>query len=700
MRRSLPVISSLSAVAMLVACGGSHPVRHDPGDGDGVTSDAGTAAASTTMTLAETGLMPDWMDRSADPCVDFDEFACGGFIASAVIPPDRNSWGAIVGVAQDIQEYLHTVLEQAAADPGDDPTRKVIGDYYAACMDEAAVDAAGIKPLAATLDAIATVKNAASAARVITELHQGGVFPLFSVWPSQDFADATLVITGIDQSGIGLPDRDYYLEDAGNMKTVREVYRGHVARMFGLAGASGKAATAAAADVMRIETALARKQQDKVTRRDPHAIYHRVDRAGLVKLAPSFPWASYFTALGISDDKVTVSDPAYLGFAIALLGKEKPAALRNYLTWTVLRSHANLLGKAFRAERLTLAKATSGVTAEPPRWRQCVDRVDADLGQLLAQPYVAARFGGDARQQARDLVAAVEGAMHDELAELPWMDDATRKAAEGKLAAIAALVGYPDSWLHYDVAISRSDFAGDALAASRFEMRRQLAKIGKPVDRLDWQMTPPTVNAYYDPTLNQIVLPAGILQPPFFGARFHPAVNFGSTGGGTIGHELTHGFDDEGSQFDAKGNLRQWWSDATRKQFEQATQCVVDQYAGYEAVPGVKLNGKLTAGENIADIGGVKIAFRAYHAWRAAQDKAPPAMVDGLSDDQIFYLAYAQSWCAKVRPEQAETRAHSDPHSPPRWRVNGVVADQPGFRAAFGCKVGTPMAPARACSVW
>jgi predicted metalloendopeptidase len=328
-----------------------------------------------------------------------------------------------------------------------------------------------------------------------------------------------------------------------------------------------------------------------------------------------------------------------------------------------------------------------------------VQRVDRDLGELLAQPYVAAKFGGEARPRAVELTRAVLAAMATELESLPWMDAPTRAAAKRKLDKMAYLVGYPDTWRKYDFAVSRTDFAGNVLAAVRFELARQLHKIGKPVDRFEWAMTPPTVNAYYEPTLNELALPAGQLQPPFFGASFHPAVNFGSTGGGTIGHEMTHGFDDEGSQFDADGNLRDWWSNSTKQEFDRVTQCVVEQYAGYEAVPGVKLNGKLTAGENIADIGGVKIALEAYRQWRAAQ-ATPPPRVEGLSDEQVYYLSYGQSWCSKDTPERLETMAHSNPHSPPRWRVNGVIVDQPDFAAAFHCAAGTPMNPGKVCRVW
>jgi predicted metalloendopeptidase len=469
-------------------------------------------------------------------------------------------------------------------------------------------------------------------------------------------------------------------------------------RMFALLGS--KTAKAQAANAFRIETALAKLQQDEVTRRDPHAVYHRVDLEGLTKkLAPSFPWAKYLAGLGIPDvTAISVNDPKYYTAVAKMLKSEKPAALRDYLTWTVLRESANDLGKAWVDEAFTMQKELSGVKELPPRWRRCVHRVDADLGELLGQSYVKARFAGDSKSRAVDLTKTVLGAMRIELEHLPWMDAATRTAAKAKLDKMAYLVGYPDTWRKYQFEITRTDFAKNVRAASKWEQDRQLHKIGKPVDRFDWQMTPPTVNAYYDPTLNELALPAGQLQAPFFGSTFHPAVNFGSTGGGTIGHEMTHGFDDEGSQFDADGNLRDWWSASTKKQFAEATKCVVDQYSQYEAVPGVHLDGKLTAGENIADNGGVKLAYEAYKAWR--DGKNVPREVEGYSDDQLYYLAYAQSWCEKVTPELLETMAHSNPHSPPMWRVNGVIANQPGFGAAFSCKAGTPMNPGKQCSVW
>jgi len=700
----LPI--ALAAAAALAACSSTpRPATPPPTPPDAAATTApapdASPAPAPAMTLAESGIVPEWIDAKADPCQDFFQYACGGFLATAKIPPDRSSWGAILIVEQRQEDLLHQILEQAAKAPGGDPVMTKLGDYYAACTDEPAIEKAGLAPIQPLLDEIARVKDWKSAAHAVIDLHTYGIDPLFRVGPTQDYADATQMIAGFDQDGLGLPDRGYYLESKGNMKKVRDAYRAHVERMFALTGLGKAQARAAAADVMKVETALANLAQTKVARRDPHAVYHRIERAGLARAARTFPWNDFFEAMGIGGvTQVTVNDPAYFTGIDRLLHQQRPAALRHYLAWTVLDAAAPHLTKAFVDEDFAMAKTLSGIDQVPPRWRRCVQRVDDDLGELLGQPYVAARFAGSSKALATNLVEAVRGAMRAELARLPWMDAATATAARAKLDKMEALVGYPDTWRTYDFPISRTDYAGDVLAAGRFELHRELGKIGKPVDKHEWGMTPPTVNAYYEPSLNEIALPAGQLQPPFFKATFHPAVNFGATGGSTIGHEMTHGFDDEGSQFDGDGNLRNWWSKGTADQFHEATQCVIDQYAQYEAVPGVRLDGKLTAGENIADIGGVKLGFLAYQTWRAAQATPPPAKVGPYTDDQLYFLAYGQSWCSKATPQWAELRAHSNPHSPPRWRVDGVVADQPGFAKAFACKSGTPMAPANACTVW
>jgi putative endopeptidase len=655
-----------------------------------------------TMTLAQAGIVPAWMDRSVDPCTDFFAYACGGFTKTAEIPPDRSSWSAIQLVVKDNEDMLRKVLEDAAAKPGGDPVRERIGAYYAACMDEDAIERTGTAPIQPLLDEIARVKDGKSAARAVIVLHTHAVFPFFAIGPQQDYGNATQVIAALDQAGLGLPDRKYYLDSTGTLPRTRQVYQQHIERMFALAGRAAKDAQTAAANAMRLEVAIAKVQQADVVRRDPHKVYHRVDRAGLEgKVAPSFPWGDYLTKLGIpSVTAITVNDPPYYTAVAKLLASEPPAALRDYLTWTVLRELAEHLGHAWVEEAHTMRRELAGVKELPPRWRRCVNRTDTDLGELLGQAYVASRFAGESKARAVELTKAIFGAMRANLDNLSWMDDATRTAAKAKLDRMAYLVGFPDKWRVYDFPINRADYGANIHAATRWELARQLAKIGKPVDRFDWQMTPPTVNAYYDATLNEIALPAGQLQPPFFGAKFHPAVNFGSTGGGTIGHEITHGFDDEGSQFDADGNLRDWWSKSTKDRFGEATKCVVDQYAQYEAVPNVRLDGKLTAGENIADNGGVKIAFQAYQSWKVQQRPPPPAKIDDLTDDQVYFLAYGQSWCDKMTPQSLETMAHSNPHSPPMWRVNGVIVNQPGFAAAYQCKAGSAMNPGKSCSVW
>jgi predicted metalloendopeptidase len=455
-------------------------------------------------------------------------------------------------------------------------------------------------------------------------------------------------------------------------------------KLLGWAPAEVKTATL---DVLRIETKIAKLQQDKVTRRDPYKVYHRVDRAGLPKVAKTFPWDAYLKELGIADaNEIAINDAGYFTGIDALMHEEPAPAWRHYLAWHV-------------DERFTMAQKLTGQKELPPRWKRCVRSTDAQLGELLAQPYVAAKFGGDSKPRAKDLVTSIHQAMKTDLTSLPWMDAQTRSAALAKLDAMNDKVGYPDKWRAYDFEITRTSYAKNALAADLFESRRQLRKIGKPVDKTEWGMTPPTVNAYYDPSLNEIVLPAGELQPPFFSKDFYPPVNIGDEGANTIGHEITHAFDDEGSQFDGAGNLRDWWTKETKGKFEAATKCVQDQYSQYEAVPGVKLNGELTSGENIADIGGVKLGLAALAAWQKAHPN-DRRTVKGFSDEQLFFLAYSQGWCSKETPQFLETLARTNPHSPPRWRVNGPMSDTDAFAKAYQCKPGTPMNSGRTCSVW
>jgi predicted metalloendopeptidase len=640
------------------------------------------------MSLAQSGIVGGWIDKSADPCTDFFAYACGTFVKTAQIPPDRSSWGAIQIVVKENEDFMHEVLEKAAKEPG-----SKIGDYYAACMDEAAIEKAGIAPIQPLLAEVAKIKDAATAAKAVIALQADDYAPFFNVSQQQDYADATQVIASLDQSGLGLPDRKYYLENKGSMEQTRKVYREHMVRMFELL--DKKDAKARADRAYALEEQLAKMQQDEVVRRDPHQIYHptTVEKLGA-------PWVDLFAALQLAKTtKVNVNDPAYYVEIAKLLKTEKVQTIKDYLIWQILHESAGELGKAWVDEDFVMKKQLQGVKELPPRWRRCVHHVDGELGELLGQSYVQARFAGESKARAVDLTKSVMAAMGVELDQLAWMDPPTREAAKKKLLKMAYLVGYPDKWRDYTFDVSRSEFAKNVRSAELFEMHRQLGKIGKPLDRNDWLMTPPTVNAYYDPNMNQLALPAGQLQPPFYGATFHPAVNFGDTGGGTIGHEMTHGFDDEGKEFDADGNMKDWWSKSTKDKFEGATKCIQEQYAQYEAVPGVHLNGKLTSGENIADNGGVKLAYEAYKAYREHHPEVPRE-VEGYSDDQLYYLSYAQSWCDKETPESLETMAHTNPHSPPKWRVNGVIVNQPGFGPAFKCSAGAAMNPGKTCGVW
>jgi putative endopeptidase len=687
--RKLPVVllAVFAFLAVVIGC------KKHPG---GTTPVAATPPPSKA-TLHDVGLETAWLDTTVDPCTDFYSYACGGFDKTVQIPSDEATWGATEILEKRNEDLLRDILEKSAKDPGSDPVKKKIGDWYQACMDEDSIEKKGIQPIQPLLDIASSVKDFPSLAKAVTELHKRTIWPLFDVTAEQDLKDSTLEIAALDQDGLGLPDRDYYLKDDGNRKEIRDFYRGHVERVFGLAGWKPDASKKATADVMRIETAIAKLSQDRVERRDPYKIYHKVDRAGLKAAAKTFPWDDYFTGLGYPDAKdVTVNSTDYFKGIDALMHTEKPEAWRNYLTWQVLSDSSRRLSKAFVMESFAYRQKLTGQKELEPRWKRCVRSTDAALGELLGQPYVALMFNGDSKKEAESEVQGIRTAMREELSKLPWMDAPTRAPAQEKLDKMVYKIGYPAKWKTYDFEVKRDDYAANALASDAFELQRTLKKIGKPVDREEWQMTAPTVNAYYDPSMNEMVFPAGILQPPFFSKDFAEAVNFGATGG-AMGHELTHGFDDEGSQFDASGNLRNWWSEDTAKKFADQTGCVVKQYDGYEPLPGQHLNGKLTLGENIADIGGLKLAYTAYRKARAGKS---PIVAESYDEDQIFFLGFAQSWCEKLSPEILEMLTKTDPHSPARFRVDGSIADVPAFGDAFQCKAGTPMRPSNVCEVW
>ncbi|MEP7126861.1 MAG: M13 family metallopeptidase [Byssovorax sp.] len=683
----------------LAACGGEDAVTPPPAlpGTPPPASSTPAAPAALGISLDAAGVSVAAMDTKADPCQDFYQFTCGTLVDKGEIPADRLSWGPIAQLQVRNEEFLRATLDKATRDPGSDPVAKKIGAWYGACMNEGALEKAGSRSLQPLLDVIDKARDVKGVFAAVAALHKRAIFPFFEVASQQDFKDATLVIAALDQSGLGLPNRDYYLDDDAHTKEIRAFYQGYVERLFGLLGARPDAAKKAAEDVLRIETALAKISQDKVARRDPYKIYNKIDRAGLVTAARDFPWDEYWKTLGFPAVKdVSVNSVPYFTAMNELFKQEKPEALRRYLTSVTVRSQANRLSSAFVKERFAMKQKLTGQKELEPRWRRCVTSTDDALGELLGQQYVAAKFDAESKSQAKAQVAGIRGAMKSELGGLPWMDASTRTAAVDKLTRMNDKIGYPDHWRAYDFEVS-ADFTANALASDAFELARTLKKVGKPVDRDEWGMSPPTVNAYYDPSLNEMVFPAGILQAPLFDKRFVAAVNYGSTGA-VMGHELTHGFDDEGSQFDGTGNLRNWWSDATGKSFKEQTKCVIDQYSAYEAVPGVHINGELTAGENIADIGGLALAYSAYRENRKGAKERVTA--GGFTEDQLFFLAYGQSWCSKIRPELLEMMAKTNPHSPPRFRVDGVVSNVTAFADAFSCKASSAMRPAKTCHVW
>jgi putative endopeptidase len=682
----------------LCACGGAVTATA-PGTPAPASSAAPAAPPKPTeqVSLADIGLDATHLDRSVDPCQDFYRFACGGWLDHTELPADRAQYGTFNSVYDRNELLLREILEGAATAPGTDPVLQKIGAFYGACMDEPAIEKAGVRALAPLFAITSKVSDPRSLIDALGQLHASGFKALFSLNPTQDKKDATHMIAQLGQSGLGLPDRDYYVDEDPDKRALRAAYVAHVEKLFLLSGKPKAAAIRAAANTLAIETALAQAHKTRVELRDETGTYNRIDRDGLEKLAP-LPWDLYFERLGFPQLRAINAVSISLVQALPrLIASFDSAQFRDYLDAQILIETAPALPKRFVDEGFDLAKALTGQKEMRPRWKRCISYVDKNLGELLAQPYVARAFAGESKQAAVQLTQGISQAFSANLETVPWLDAATRDKARVKLSKLQNLIGYPEHFRSYDYEVTRDQFTQTAIAAARFDKQYQLGRIGKPVNRYEWQMTPPTVDAYYDPQLNEMCFPAGILQPPFYGVHASAAVNYGAIGM-VIGHEVTHGFDDQGAQYDGDGNLSGWWPEHVTRGFRERTQCVADYYSRYEVLPGVHINGKLTTGENIADIGGTKLAFAAYRAARSGA--ATSQVADGFSEDQQFFLAMAHGWCTKSAPELERMRAAVDTHSSPRFRVNGSLSSLPEFAEAFQCAPGTAMRPAQTCRVW
>ena len=654
-------------------------------------------------------LDPSSMDRSVDPCTDLYTYACGGWMKKNPIPADQASWAVYSKLYQDNQRFLWGILRdlsQRAA--GRTADQQKIGDYFAACMDSGAAEKLALAPLQPRLQRLADLKSKSEIPAYLAGEHllsriydygdvSSGTFFLFT--SNQDLGNSEQVIAYAMAGGLGLPDRDYYTKTDSKSQQIRREYVAHVGRMLQLAGEPAPAAQRDAATVLRLETDLARASLTRVEQRDPYKLYHKMDRRQLQALTPHFDWSAYLQALGYPAlAQFNVTEPAFYQELDRVLVQTPLPGLKTYLRWHLLHQNAPYLSSAFVRENFDFYSRTlRGVQQMPPRWKQCVHFVNRDLTDPLGKEFVARTFTPQMKQRTLEMTRGIEQAMEQEIQGLTWMSPQTKQQALVKLHSIVNKIGYPDKWRDYSsVAIARNDFLGDVQRATLFESRRELNKIGKPPDRGEWMMPAPTVDAYYNPQMNDINFPAGVLQPPLYDPRMDDAPNYGDTGS-TIGHELTHGFDDEGSKFDAQGNLRNWWSKQDETEFNRRTSCVADQYAKYTVVDNIRINSRLTLGEDVADLGGTILA---YKAWEAAVKGQKLRNMDGLTPEQRYFVGFAQWDCSNERAENLRVRAVTDPHSPAQYRINGVVVNMPQFQQAFHCKANAPLARKDRCVVW
>ncbi len=652
---------------------------------------------------------PAAIDKTADPCTDFYQYACGNWVKSNPIPADQVRWARSFSLLQERNLYLLWQELNAAANDPKDALEKQYGDYFAACMNTGLIEKEGLKPLEPAFQQIDALKDTHKLATLMGELEaEGSAAPLFRFGVEQDDKDSSKQIAGVFQSGLSLPDRDYYIVDNARFQQIRKQYVEHVTKMFTLAGNTPEQAAKEAAAVMQIETALAKASTSRTDLRSPENRYHIYTLADFQKLTPDFDYSVYFQDVKVRPfETLNVATPDFFKALNGLIATEPVSAWKSYFRWHLIHGAAPNLPKAFFDENFAFFGKTLAGQKEPtPRWKQCTMMTDRALGEAVGQDWVKQNFPPAAKASMDQLVVALEKSLGDDIKTLPWMSNDTKKAAEEKLAMIRNKIGYPEKWRDYStLKVERDDLIGNLERSAVFERNYNLNKLGKPVDEKEWGMTPPTVNAYYDPSFNDINFPAGILQPPFFDPNIDPAVNFGGIGV-VIGHEMTHGFDDEGSQYDGKGNLREWQTPADRKAFTERTDCVAGEYSGFEAasahdgIAEQKLNGKLTLGENTADNGGLRIAYMALLDTLAAEGKNIDEKIGGYTEAQRYFLGFAQVWCQNQTEQSARQSALVDPHSPGRWRVNGSVQNFGEFGKAFGCTKGQPMYPAASCRVW
>jgi putative endopeptidase len=641
------------------------------------------------------------LDRTCKPCDNFYEFAMGSWMKANPIPPEYSNWGTFTQLRDNNLTALHTILEAAAAKtnaPAGSNEQK-IGDFYASCMDSAAIEAAGLKPIAGELKEIDAVHDRGSLNAAVAKLQQQGANVLFRFGSAQDIKDSTRVIAQAIQGGLGMPDRDYYLREDDKSRQLRADYEQHVAKMFMLAGDSPDIAAAEAKTVMGIETALAKASRTRVELRDQDKNYHLMPLAEVNALTPEWSWQIYLQDVGAPPlEQINVRQPEFFKEVNQELSRVPMPDWKTYLRWHVIHAAAPQLSDKFVEENFDFYdRKLTGVKEMFPRWKRCVQATDRNLGEALGQVYVDKFFPPAAKARAKEMVNNLIAALREDIPTLAWMGTETKKEALAKLASFTVKIGYPDKWRDYSkLMVDRTSYDGNVRRSIEFEYARQLAKIGKPVDRGEWGMTPPTVNAYYNSSMNEIVFPAGILQPPFYNPEADDAVNYGGIGA-VIGHEISHGFDDQGSKFDGQGNLHEWWTPEDRKNFTERGDCVVNQFNGYEVEPGLHENGKLVLGESIGDLGGLTIAYAAYKKSIAGKR---PQDIDGFTPEQRFFLGWAQVWGANQREEAARLQTNTDPHPLARFRGNGPLSNMPAFAKAFGCKQSDPMVREPSCKIW